>query len=167
MSTKFYQLTNLPPLSQEIVADGLADGFEYTVSPYAYAKPATLFYDTEFYQLLTDQFGKVGCKYLKNPPNSYYDWHTDKIRNCALNWIIKTNPGAKTFYRANNQSRFFWDLEEVSYNTTCPTLLDTKQEHCVFNNNPEDRVILSVTILNDHSYNDVLEFLTSVDIKKY
>jgi len=167
MSAKFYQLTNLPPLPQEIVADGLTDGFEYTASPYAYAKRATLFYDTEFYKLLKNQFGEVGCKYLKNAPNSFYDWHTDKIRNCALNWIISTNPNAKTFYRSNNHNKFFWDLEEVIYNIDCPTLLDTKQEHCVFNNHFDYRTILSVTILNNHLYDDVLEFLKSVNIEKY
>lgn len=167
MSTKFCQLSNLPPLPPEIIAEGLADGYEYTTSPFACAKLATLFRKTDFYNLSKNYFGDVGCKYLKNPPNSYYEWHVDKKRNCALNWIIKTNPDARTFYRNNNQSKFFWELEEVVYNAEFPTLLDTKQEHCVFNNCPEERTILSMSIFSDHSYADVLAFLQSLDIKKY
>lgn len=167
MSTKFYQLTNLPPLPQEIVADGLADGFEYTVSPFAYAKRAALFHDTNFCKMLKDQFGTIGAKYLKNFPNSFYDWHTDKIRNCSLNFIIRSNPGAKTFYRNNQHDKFFWELEEVQYSSNCPTLLDTTHEHCIFNNYPEERTILSVSFLDHDSYADVLALLKSLTISKY
>jgi len=167
MSNKFYQLINLPTLPTEIIADGLANGFEYTESPYAHAKRAALFHETEFSKLLKHQFGTIGAKYLKNSPNSFYDWHTDKIRNCSLNWIIKTNPGAKTFYRSNNHDKFLWDLEEVVYHASCPTLLDTTQEHCVINNHSEERIILSVSILDGHSYADVLAFLKSINIEKY
>lgn len=167
MSDKFYQLINLPPLPKEIIADGLSDGFEYTVSPYAYAKRAALFHETEFCKLLKHRFGTIGAKYLKNAPNSFYDWHTDKIRNCSLNWIIKASSGAKTFYRDKNHNKFFWNLEEVIYNVSCPTLLDTTQEHCVFNNSPDERTILSVSILDGQSYQDVLEFLQTLNISNY
>jgi hypothetical protein len=167
MSTKFFQLTNLPPLSPEIIADGLDNQFEFTVSPYALAKRVSLFYETNFYKLLTDQFGKIGCKYLRNPANSYYDWHVDKTRQSALNWVIDTNPGAGTFFRDNNRSKFFWDLEEVAYSTSCPTLINTKQEHCVFNNYPKERTIMSLSILDNYSYDIVLEFLQSININQY
>lgn len=167
MSTKFFQLTNLPPLPPEIIADGLNGGFEFTVSPYALAKRAELFYATDFYKLLSDHFGKVHCKYLQNPANSYYEWHTDKTRQSALNWVIETNPRAGTFFRNNNQSKFFWDLEEVVYSDQCPTLINTKQEHCVINNYPKERTILTLSISGDYSYETVLEFLQSVTISQY
>jgi len=167
MSIKFFQLTNLPPLSPEIVADGLDDQFEFTVSPYTLAKPARLFYETNFYKILTDQFGEIGCKYFRNPANSYYDWHVDKRRQSALNWVIATNPGAGTFFRDNNRSKFFWDLEEVVYSTSCPTLINTTQEHCVVNNYSKERTILSLTVRGENSYDTVLEFLQSVNINQY
>jgi hypothetical protein len=167
MSTKFFQLTNLPPLSPEIIADGLDDQFEFTVSPYALGKRASLFYETNFYKLLTDQYGEIICKYIRNPANSYYDWHVDKTRQSALNWVIDTNPGAGTFFRGNNRAKFFWDLEEVVYSTSCPTLINTTQEHCVFNNYPKERTILTLTVRGAYSYDTVLEFLQSVNIKQY
>lgn len=167
MSNKFYQLTNFPPLPQEIITDGLTEPYEFTVSPYTLSRRAELLYLTDFYKVLTNQFGKVECKYLRNTANSYYDWHVDKNRQSALNWIIKTNPGASTFFRSNNQSKFFWDLEEVIYSIEYPTLLNTKQEHCIVNNYAEERTILSVSILNDHSYKTVLEFLQTIKIDQY
>lgn len=167
MQTKFFQIKNLPPLPELYVKEGLDNGFEFSASPYILAKPATLFNSTNFRKILDNRFGEVVCRYLKNPPNSLYDWHIDKVRRCSLNWIIKTNPGAKTFYRSQLRHRLFWDIEEVKYDIECPTLLDTKQEHCVFNNWPEDRIILSISILNDHSYEETLEFLTSLNIDQY
>lgn len=169
MSTKFCQLTNLPPLPETCIAEALADGFEFTASPFTCAKTATMFQDTAFYKLLSDTFNAehISAKYLKNPPNSFYEWHIDKVRNCSLNWIIKSNSGAKTFYRSNNHNRFFWDIEEIKYNADCPTLLDTTHEHCIFNNYPEERIILSVSIRNNHSYADILTFLKALTISKY
>lgn len=167
MSDKFYQLTNFPLLPPEIITEGLTDPYEFTVSPYTLSKRAELFYTTDFYKILTDRFGRVECRYFKNPANSYYDWHVDKNRQSGLNWIIKTNPGAGTFFRSSNQSKFFWDLEEVMYSMEYPTLINTKQEHCIFNNYSEERTILSVSIFNDHSYETVLEFLKTININQY
>jgi hypothetical protein len=167
MSNKFCQLPNLPVLPEHIVADGLTNGFEYTASPFTYAKKAPSFHETIFYKLLEKQFGKenCNCKYLKNSPNSYYEWHTDKIRKCALNYIVNTSSNAKTFYREYTHNKNFFELEEVIYSEQFPTLIDTTHEHCVFNNCPEERVIFTISILN-HSYQEVLKFLQSLEISK-
>jgi len=163
MSNKFCQLPNLPVLPENIIVDGLTDGFEYTALPFTYAKKAPSFHETAFYKLLEKQFGEenCNCKYLKNPSNSYFDWHTDKIRKCALNYIVSNNPNAKTFYRTYLGNKMFFELEEVIYSEQIPTLIDTTHEHCVFNNHPEERVIFTISILN-HSYQEVLKFLQSV-----
>jgi len=162
---KFCQLPNLPALPENIIADGLADGFEYTDLPFTYTKKDLAFHTTVFYKLLEKQFGKENCepKYLKNAPNSFYDWHTDKARKCALNYIVRTNSNAKTFYRTPLPTKMFFELEEVIYSDQFPTLIDTTHEHCVFNNHPEERVILTISIWN-HSYQEVLKFLQSVEI---
>jgi hypothetical protein len=165
MSDRFCQLPNLPVLPQNILDDGLADGFEYIEGPYTLAKQAPSFHETAFYKLLETRFGEenCNCKYLKNPPNSYFDWHIDKFRKCALNYIVNTNSNAKTYFRTYLQNKFFFQLEEVIYSDQFPTLIDTKQEHCIFNDHPEERVIFTISILN-HSYQEVLTFLQSVEI---
>jgi hypothetical protein len=168
----FTPLLNLPPLPALYIKEGLGSTFNFSDptkgETFVYTTPAILFSKTEFVRSLREKFDKqIICRYLKNPPNSIYDWHTDAYRLTAINWIVKSNPDARVWYRSNNRHKLFWDLKEVVYQDHYPTLLDTKQEHSVFNNSNEDRIVLSVTIVNGPTYQEVLDFLTSLSITKY
>jgi hypothetical protein len=168
MISNYSQLINLPALPMPYINEGLeSDNFEFFDGPYVCAKPAKMFATTDFYKLLQDKFGSIMCRYLKNPPNSFYDWHIDKNRNCGINWVIKSNAHAKTFYRSENHHKLFWNIEEIKYTHAVPTLIDTSQQHCVFNNYHDDRIVMSLSIFNNHTYQSVLEYLTSLTIIKY
>jgi len=172
VSTKFSPLLNLPPLPKLYIKEGLGSVFNFSDpskgETFVYATPAVLFSKTKFVELLKEKFNtEIICRYLKNPPNSIYDWHTDRFRLTAINWIVKSNPEARVWYRSNNQHKLFWDLEEVTYQDHYPTLLDTKQEHSVFNNSDEERIILSLSLTDGPTYQEVVDFLTSLKITQY
>ena len=167
MSNNYTSLLHLPKLPDIFVNEGLQGNYQYTESPYTYSAPAPLFADSEFCQILTQQFGDILCKYHKNTAYSVYDWHMDKNRLCALNWVIKSSVDAKVFYRTKNHHNMIWSIEELCYKDLTPTLLNTSQQHCVINNSPEERIILSVSIYNNYTFQDVVEFLSSLSITDY
>jgi hypothetical protein len=108
------------------------------------------------------------AEYYLTHKNSYYDWHIDKNRSVGINWLIKTNPKASTYYRDPilPDSKFY-NLTEVDYKLHNPTLFNTEFEHCVINNYPEERIILSLSIFNDAKFDDVVDFLSQLEIDSY
>ena len=91
----------------------------------------------------------------------------DKGRRCAINWVIKTNPKALTLFRDNAEWQAIHKIEEVDYIMYKPTLINTMHRHCVINCYPEERIILSVSVNERYSFDEVKEFLQSLDIKEY
>lgn len=161
------QLYNLPSLPDHIIQEALDSSYTPKQQPYNYSAIATAMMNTEFYKNLSSVFGKVDCDYLQNKPNSLYDWHTDLNRTCAINWPIKTNPGALTLIRYEYNKPFFWNLEQVQYELYKPTILNTEKFHCVINNHTDDRIILSISIQSKNGYNEVVEYLQNLKIDKY
>lgn len=164
MPDPFFQLRNLPALPDFLIDEAMADEpvYEYWQKPFVLTRISSLFQTTPLGQALVDKFGDIAARYYKTPSHSYYDWHLDGKRKCALNWLVKTNPEARTFYRDRRHNLLFWDLIEARYDLDHPTLIDTQREHCVYNNGDDERIILSVSIFNDHSYLDVLYFLAAL-----
>lgn len=173
LSSNFTVLSNLPQLPLAYIQEGINNPYVFTepseilVRGKTYASEAPLFSKTEFCSLLQKEFGRVIARYLKNPPYSLYDWHTDKFRNCGINWVVQSNPEAKVWYRSSNHHGLFWDIEEAQYQDHYPTLLDTTKEHSVFNNSTEERIILSVTLVKRPSYQEVADFLSKLTIEQY
>ena len=161
------QLYNLPALPAYVIQEALESTFIPKQQPYNYSAVATAMMDTVFYKDLVNVFGKVDCDYLQNKPNSLYDWHTDLNRTCAINWVIKTNPGALTLIRYEYSKPFFWNLEQVQYELYKPTVLNTGKFHCVINNYNDDRIILSMSIYSKNGYTDVVEYLQNLKIDNY
>jgi hypothetical protein len=179
MSNKFTHLPNLPELPEYLIQDALTS--EYTVNDYpnVIRAKAYKFEATDFFKKFLLAVGSCNAHYLKNFPNSLYDWHIDRKRQCGINWVIKTNPKASTFFRthydheflyanrvAKNERILFWDIQEVDYTPLKPTLMNTTMEHCVVNNYPEDRIILTVNC-KDSAYHDVKAYLESLNIDSY
>lgn len=162
-------LYNLPQLPQVYMDEGINSNFNYTESHgKTYACEAVSFSKTKFFSLLQEKFGETKARYLKNPPYSLYDWHTDRLRDCGIHWTVRTNPDASVWYRSNNRDKLFWDLEKAQYQDHYPSLFDTTAEHSVFNNSDQERIILSVTIYNGRpSYQTLLAFLQSLRIEEY
>ena len=171
MDEKFFSFANLPALTSDVIQDALTAEYEISEMPSLLRAEANLFKQTDFYKKFDQHFGKCGAYYLKNYPMMLYDWHIDRNRTCAVNWVIKSGPRSATFHRDTYQNDLltknrleknlkilFWDLTEIEYRQYYPTLIRTDIEHCIVNNDPEDRIILSLSTLNG-GYEEVKDFL--------
>lgn len=174
MQTYFKHLTNLPVLPDKYIQEGLNANFELVRRPNLFWSRSS-FEETDFFKLLQERYKHCMAKYYLTHKNSYYDWHTDMKRGVGINWVIKTNTKAGTYYRdpvltalpGDGISPKFYNLTEVDYKLHNPTLLNTKFEHCVVNNYPEERIILSLSIFNDTKFDDAVDFLSQLEIDSY
>jgi hypothetical protein len=161
-----YLLDNLPELTPEMLNEALTNEYWNTERPFMCISGAYTMRRTKFVEHLENTFGKVTVCFLKTSPYQLYDWHTDPTRSCAINWLVKSNPGAITLHRWNNTGRYYWDIEEVKYQLLKPTLFNVKQDHCVINNFGDERIILSISVM-EYPYDEVLTYLKNLDIEKY
>ena len=158
-------------LPQKYIDEGLNAEFQLIHQPSILYCAPTSFIHSDLYKEISKKY-RCGARYFLNPPHTLYDWHTDNKRSCAINWVIKTNDKCTTLYRKSipeaipvvNKRSLLYNLTEVLYNGHKPTLLNTKEEHCVINNSDDGRVILSLTIF-DTTYDEALEFLKQLDYK--
>jgi hypothetical protein len=174
---KFFHLSNLPILSEKYITEALETDYQFTDYPNIYRGESS-FGHSGFCGLLKNRFGEVSANFCKNLPRSVYNWHIDSSRESAINWVIKTNPMAKTYYRneydndilthnrlKDNKRVLFFELEEVDYTILKPTLLNTTFNHMVINDSDEDRIILTVTV--PATYHEIKEFINILTIGHY
>ena len=172
MDKYFYHL-DLPPMDQYFINEAEQADFKLTSYPNLYRADCS-FFNMPFFKLLNDRFGECYAKYYLTPPNSFYDWHVDMNRYCVINWVIKTNKEARTYFREPieearipDRKPIMYHLTEVDYRGAKPTLLDATYEHCVANNYNERRIILSMSLFKPTTYQEVLEFLKPLKIRNY
>jgi len=171
MDEKFFSFTNIPALTSDVIQEAFTTEYFLFKDPHVLRAKADTFKKTNFYKKFSEHFGESHVGYLKNFPMMLYDWHIDIRRSCAINWVIKSGPRAATFHRDmyNNDcltkdrlekdiKPLFWNLTEVEYKQYFPTLVRTSIEHCVVNNDPEERIVLSLTPKNG-SYEEIKDFL--------
>lgn len=169
MEKYFYKFNNYPDLPKKYIDEACASDFTISLAPNLFLAP-TSFHNSAFVHNIQEHF-KTQCvlKYHLNVPNSYYDWHKDARRECAVNWLIKTNNESSVYYREviqeaipDNHDPLFYKLIKAEYQLYKPTLLNTKFDHCVINDSSETRIILSMSIVNI-SYENVLDYLKNLD----
>lgn len=162
MKQKFYHFHDWPNLPESYIHESLNGEYTYSSVPTNYSLTPELFKNSKLRLLLRKKFGQVGCSYLKFPPMSIYNWHTDRFRNSSLNWVIQSGSGSITIYKKDETDNLFSDFEVVDYVPLKPTLINTSIKHCVINNSPIPRIILSVDISNDYSYEEMKDFLINI-----
>lgn len=164
----FAQLLNLPQFPQECIREAYTAKYTQTFNP-DQLRAFSSFNNTQFVKDLESKFGKCGGLYMKNLPMSYYDWHIDMRRQCSINWLLK-NTGGRTFYRKNlnvlkGNKSITYRLTRVEYTLYQPTILDVTKEHCVINDNDEERIIFSMSV--DAPYEEVYNYLSNLNIESY
>lgn len=164
---RFQKLTNLPKLSEKYFNEAFESEYIHVEDPVSYNAKCIKFKNTKFYEMLCERFGWVDAVFLKNEPMTFYNWHIDKGRKCAINWPIKSSDNAFTFYRDSLERRPIHVMERVDYELFTPTLIDTTFRHCVLNNSPEERIILSIAFSDRYSYKEVKQFLQQLTITEY
>ena len=170
---------HLPDLPDEIVQEGLNGQYEVIEVPNVIRCIPKAFHDTDFYKNFVSNLGRTNAVYLKNYSHSAYNWHRDMNRQCAVNWVIKTSPGAATYFAQpydddklnynrvrDNKQILFLQLEEVKYKILKPVIINTAYNHSVFNNSPEERIILSLVPF-EASFDEVKNYLENLSISKY
>ena len=166
-SDRFHKLNNLPKLPEKYFKEAFESEYTHIEDPVSYSAECAQFKNTKFYQMLRSRFGWVDAAFLKNEPMTFYNWHIDKGRKCAINWPIQSSDSAFTFYRDSLERRPLHIMERVDYELYTPTLIDTTFRHCVLNNSMEERIILSIAISDKFYYKDVKQFLQQLTITEY
>lgn len=164
---RFHKLSNLPKLPEKYFAEAFEAQYVHIEDPVSYSATCKEFSKSRFFNTLRGRFGWVDAAFLKNEPMSFYNWHIDKGRKCAINWPIQSTDSAFTFYRDSLERRPLHFVERVDYELLTPTLIDTSFRHCVLNNSTEERIILSIAISDRYTYKDVKQFLQQLTITEY
>jgi hypothetical protein len=128
-------------------------------------KADTTFINTKFCKDLSLKFGKVTAKYMRFDPLSYYDWHTDLNRGCAINFLLNLVPDTVTLF-GSREDRINLDIIPVPYVLYQPTLFNTKISHCVINYSQQTRYIMTIGI-HEPSFADAKKFLLDYNTDKY
>ena len=90
---------------------------------------------------------------LKTNPMTWYDWHTDSTRQCAINLLL-TGFDSHCFF-GDRESRDIVNLTELTYSPNTYYLLNTQTNHAVLNFS-ETRYVLSMGF-NNYSYQEILK----------
>jgi hypothetical protein len=164
----FAQLSNLPQFPEECIREALTANYTQTFDP-DQLRAFSSFNNTNFVKEMESRFGKCGGLYMKNLPMSYYDWHIDLRRQCSINWLICNQEG-KAFYRKKVNVKqgvksITYRITKVEYSLYKPTILDVTKEHCVINDNDQERIIFSMSV--DAPFDKVYAYLSSLNIEKY
>jgi hypothetical protein len=169
MEELYYCFEDYPTLQSSFMSEGLSAEYKEHFHPHDFRSPCS-FGNTKFVRTLKQNIGEVTALWIKNPPNTLYNWHIDKdIRKCSINFVIKQSDKAVALYR-----KPMYDVKEVIYYKTYtvkyiigkPTILNVKKEHCVINPSDEERIILSLCV-RESSYEDTLNFMKTLNITEY
>lgn len=123
-----------------------------------------------YLQELKNQFDFLSPLYniYTLPGKKIISLHVDAQRKAALNFPIDNTEHSHTiFYEYQEDPVFVYDAENVynliksqvkeiyRFSLTTPTLINNSIPHCVINYSDKDRVILSWSIDNRYTFNDI------------
>jgi hypothetical protein len=92
---------------------------------------------------------------FKINPMTWYDWHTDSTRQCAINLLL-TGYNSHCFF-GNRENRDLVQLTELTYEPNTYYLLNTQTKHAVLNFT-ETRYLLSIGFNSPASYQEILKY---------
>jgi len=169
MQNYFYCLRNLPDLDQDSINEANRSTFVEEFKPHVFRAKCSFDHRSELIKSLRKEFINVRSTWLMNPPNSMYDWHSDKFgRNCAINIPVKMPIESGAFFRKKmnpEEPKYgkYFHLYKIDYELYKPTILNVLEEHCVMNLSDQERIILSISIENENVfYKDVVEFMKTL-----
>lgn len=170
MEDLYYCFENYPVLQSPLFADALNATYKEHFYPHDFRGTKCLFSDTNFIKILKQNIGEVTALWIKNPPNTFYNWHVDnEMRQCSINFVIKQGDKAVALYRKpmyEGKQIIYYNTHTVKYIIGKPTILNVKEEHCVVNPCDEERIILSLCV-RESSYQDTLKFMKTLNITEY
>ena len=98
---------------------------------------------------------------FKINPMTWYDWHTDSTRQCAINLLL-TGFNSHCFF-GDRENRDIVNLTELTYLPNTYYLLNTQVKHAVLNFK-ETRYVLSIGFNSPSSYQEILKKCIDADL---
>lgn len=92
---------------------------------------------------------------LRLPPNTFYRFHIDATRKCAINMLLEGNDSHCYFGKITEHEEVINNITELKYDENCYYLFNTLEKHAILNLN-NYRYLLSVGI-EKHNFFTVLE----------
>lgn len=112
----------------------------------------SFFKDSKLFPVIK-QYNAVPLIFKMNPM-TWYDWHTDSTRQCAINMLL-TGFNSHCFF-GDRENRDIVNLTELKYDSDCYYLLNTQEKHAVLNFN-ETRYLLSIGFNSPNTYSNILQ----------
>jgi hypothetical protein len=173
MTTNYFSVANLPLLDQAFVDEALSTNYVTPgpqgsgISPDNRIGTApSSFVETDFYKDLQRELNAIEVVYLKFPGNMCFSWHTDNHRNCCINFTMDNYPNSYTLFRQPILG-LEYSVERLDYVAKQPTILNNNVEHSVINLDNSARYILSIGFATSTSFDDLKNYLTSLNITSY
>jgi hypothetical protein len=113
----------------------------------------SVFKDSNLFPII-QKFNAVPLIFKINPM-TWYDWHTDSSRQCAINLLL-TGFNSHCFF-GDRESRDIVHLTELTYRPNTYYLLNTQTKHAVLNFT-ETRYVLSIGFNSPTSYLEILNY---------
>lgn len=104
---------------------------------------------------------KLIIKFNGNPiifkldPMTWYDWHTDESRKCAINMFIEGEHSYCFFGERKN--RDIVKISELKYEKNKYYLFNTQKKHAILNLNNE-RYVLSIGF-DHYTFDDIMSYI--------
>lgn len=165
----FLPLTNLPLLDMSYVDEAKTvnyitpevekrDGYMVTQNFYS---GSCSFNQSTFMKKLNQRFGSTRADYLKFTPCSYYHWHADILRNCAINVLIEEVPDSVTIFK-EQITRLSFNTMVCDYVPRQFVLFNTSVPHCVINSNKtKTRHILTITLPKAVTFEELKDYFAT------
>lgn len=155
MNNYFYRLSFQDNLSSQLLTEAQTNtrwmtshGFDIlNLSP-------LIFRDSPLFNLIATKKGKPSI--LKMNPMTWYDWHTDETRRCAINMLVE-GFDSQCFF-GNRKDRDIVNITELKYEPHTYYLFNTQIKHAVLNLN-NVRYMLSIGFNDPNTYESILEQL--------
>lgn len=112
-----------------------------------------LFKNTKIFELILKHKGTPLI--FKMNPMTWYDWHTDETRTCAINMLL-SGYDSKCFF-GDRKNRDIVSLTELTYQVDTYYLLNTQVKHAVLNLS-NTRYLLSIGFEHPNTYEDILNY---------
>jgi hypothetical protein len=170
LNNTFYHCTHLPLLDSKYITEASTGDYVGPSGPTSVQtiKTASTFQETEFCYNLLKEFGYVKSLYLRMPPHTVYDWHTDLERKCAINFLLTDDPDCLTLFREPiDNNRLLYNIKKCNYTLLQPTVFNTTISHCIINHSDNFRHLLTVTVGFKTNFEDVQNFLSNYQTTGY
>ena len=156
----FYEIQTISSIYDEVKEICDDDGWSFYCDFYTKVLPIELIYKDPFLSWLYNKYEfRLGA--LKMEPNTFYKWHMEGIRGCAINMMASDNSHSHCLFAGKKQNESSYYVDELSYKHKTYYLLNNQKYHCVLNLNTT-RYIMTTEFVkhkNELNYLEVEDFI--------